>query len=137
YGALVLLVTMSDAWLGFPPRLLDLDIAVPDALYIGDRGAIAVTIAAARWRRGTRFELIAQPRGEVEPPEVVAGELAVGKEARIALPIVPRRRGKVTIDQIWVRWRGPLQLVEFTRRRRVDRAVDVLPNVRGVQSAAL
>src|SRR5262249_52455378 len=123
YGALVLLVTASDIWLAFPPRLLDLQITVPDTLYIGERAATMVTIAATRWRRATRFELIAEQRGELEPSEVVDGELPVGGEARIALPIGPRRRGKVTVDQVWLRWRGPLQLVEFTRRKRVDRIV--------------
>ena len=38
---------------------------------------------------------------------MVAGELPVGGEVRIALPIVPRRRGKVQIDQVWLRWRAP------------------------------
>ena len=51
--------------------------------------------------------------------------------------MVPRRRGRVTIDQVWIRWRGPLSLIEFTRRIRVDRTVDVLPNVRGVHGTAL
>jgi uncharacterized protein (DUF58 family) len=36
-----------------------------------------------------------------------------------------------------VRWRGPLGLVEFTRRIAVGRTIDVLPNVRGVHRAAL
>ena len=36
-----------------------------------------------------------------------------------------------------MRWRGPLGLVELTRRVRVDRTIDVLPNVRGMHSAAL
>ena len=50
---------------------------------------------------------------------------------------VPRRRGRVNIDQIWVRWRGPFSLVEFTRRIAVNRTIDVLPNVRGVHGTAL
>jgi len=137
YGALVLLAAGADVLLAFPPRLLSVKIAVPERLYIGERGAIAATIAATRWRRATHFELIAEQRGEVEPAEIVAGELPVGREARITLPVVPRRRGQVKIDQIWLRWRGPLALVEFTRRVAVDRAIDVLPNVRGVHSAAL
>src|SRR5262249_15770395 len=60
-----------------------------------------------------------------------------GLATNVALPIKPRRRGRVTIDAIWLRWRGPLGLVEFTRRIAVDRNVDVLPNVRGVQGTAL
>jgi uncharacterized protein (DUF58 family) len=137
YGALLLLVAATDALLAFPPRLLDVKITVPDHLYIGERGASTVTIAATRWRRATSFELIAEQRGEIEPSDIVTGVLPVGQSAQIALPISPRRRGQVHVDRVWLRWRGPLGLVEFTRRMQVDRAIDVLPNVRGVHGAAL
>jgi uncharacterized protein (DUF58 family) len=137
YGILVLLVTASDAALAFPPRLFNYKIAPPDRLYIGERGATTLSIAAGNFRRPTRFEAIAEQRGDIEPSEIVAGELPVGGEARMALPIVPRRRGRVNIDRVWVRWRGPLKLVEFTRRVAVDHTVDVLPNVRGVHGTAL
>ena len=46
-------------------------------------------------------------------------------------------RSQVKVVAVWLRWRGPLGLVEFTRRIEVDRTIDVLPNVRGVTSAAL
>src|SRR5215475_7173519 len=90
YGALVLLAAVTDASLAFPPRLLDLKLTVPDHVAIGDRGAIVATIAATRWRRTTTFELIADQRGEVEPPKIVSGVLSPGEAARLALPIVPR-----------------------------------------------
>ena len=137
YAVLVLLAAATDALLAFPPRLLNVEIAVPERLYIGERGAIRATIAATRWRRSTRFELIAEQRGEVEPAEIVSGVLAVGEQAQLSLPVVPRRRGQVNVDRLWLRWRGPLGLVEFTRRIAVDDTIDVLPNVRGVHSAAL
>jgi uncharacterized protein (DUF58 family) len=110
---------------------------VPDHVYIGERGASVVTIAATRWRRATRFELIVEQRGDVEPSELMSGVLEVGQSVRIPLPVVPRKRGKVHVDRAWMRWRGPLGLVEFTRRVPVDRSIDVLPNVRGVHGAAL
>jgi uncharacterized protein (DUF58 family) len=137
YGALVLLVTLSDAWLAFPPRLLDVKVTVPDHVYIGERGASVVTIAATRWRRATRFELIVEQRGDVEPSEPMSGVLEVGQSVRIPLPVVPRKRGQVHVDRVWIRWRGPLGLIEFTRRLPVERSIDVLPNVRGVHGAAL
>ena len=137
YGILVLLAIGTDVLLALPSRLVDVKIAVPDKLYIGERGEIGATLGATRWRRATHFELIAEQQGEVEPAEIVSGELAVGQEARIALPIIPRRRGQVKVDQVWLRWRGPLGLVELNRRVRVDRTIDVLPNVRGIHSAAL
>jgi uncharacterized protein (DUF58 family) len=137
YAILVVLAVATDALLAFPPRLLDAKVTVPPRLYIGERGAITVTIAGSRWRRPTGFELIAEQRGEAEPPKVVTGELPAGGELRLPLPIVPRRRGQINVDRVWVRWRGPLGLVEHTRRIGVDRVIDVLPNVRGVQGSAL
>ncbi len=137
YGAFVLLAAATDASLTFPPRLLEIKVTVPEALYIGERGASTATIAATRWRRATPFELIADQRGEIEPSDIVTGVLAVGQEVRVVLPIAPRRRGKVHVDRVWVRWRGPLGLVQFTRCIPVDRTVDVLPNVRGVHGVAL
>ncbi len=137
YGVLVLIVIATDLALAFPPRLLNVKVTTPDRLYIGERAATTITIPASGFRRAARFEAIAEQRGDIEPSEVVAGELAAGTEARIALPLVPHRRGRVNIDQIWLRWRGPLSLIEFTRRIAVNRTVEVLPNVRGVHGTAL
>jgi uncharacterized protein (DUF58 family) len=137
YGLLALLAIVSDLALALPPRLLNVKVAVPDRLYIGERGATTVSIAAGNFRRATRFEAIAEQRGDVEPSDIVTGELARGATAQLALPLNPRRRGRITVDRIWLRWRGPLSLIAFTRRIAVDRTVDVLPNVRGVHGTAL
>ena len=137
YGALILLVAGTDALLAFPPRLLDVKVTVPERLYIGERGATAVTIAAVRWRRATTLELIAEQRGEIEPSDIVVGVLPVGQPLRIALPVIPRLRGQVHVDRVWVRWRGPLGLVQFIRQIAVNRTIDVIPSVRGVHGGAL
>jgi uncharacterized protein (DUF58 family) len=137
FGLLVLIAVGTDALLGLWPKLLQARVAVPSRLYIGERGAATVTLTAPRYRRSLRLEAIAEQRGEVEPAAITAAELPTGAEARIALAIVPRRRGKVHLDRVWLRWCGPLSLMEFTRQIQVDRVVDVLPNVRGVHGAAL
>jgi uncharacterized protein (DUF58 family) len=137
YGVLALIVIASDALLAFSPRLLDAKVALPDRLYIGERSAVSVTIAATKYQRTVRFEVLAEQRGDLEAPEAATAELAPGHAARVALKLVPLRRGRVHVDQIWLRWRGPLGLVEHIRRVAVNRTIDVLPNVRGVQGAAL
>jgi uncharacterized protein (DUF58 family) len=137
YGGLALLIILSDLALAFPPRLLQVKVATPDRLYIGERGATTLTFAATRFRRLVRFEAIAEQHGDLDLSEVMTGELAPGREGHIALPIVPQRRGRVTVEQIWLRWRGPLGLIEFIRRIGVGRGIDVLPNVRGVHGTAL
>src|SRR3984893_16723597 len=154
YGVLVILAAAGDFMLALQPRALAVRIATPDRvaiggrgghtapptpprLAIGERGAITATLTAPGYRRSVRFELIAEQRGEVEAAEIVRGELAAGQEGRIALPVVPTRRGRVYVDRIWLRWRGPLALVEFTRQVGVGRTIDVVPNVRGVHGTAL
>jgi uncharacterized protein (DUF58 family) len=137
YAAVVLLVAATDALLAFPPRLLAVKPMLPDRLYIGERGVFTLTLAAANWRRRTRFEATAEFTGAVEPAGIAAADLVPGHEAKLALALVPRRRGRITVERAFLRWRGPLGLVEFVRRIEVARAVDVLPNVRGVQGAAL
>jgi uncharacterized protein (DUF58 family) len=137
YGVLVMLAAVSDFMLGLQPRGLSVRIATPDRLSIGERGAVTVTLAAAGYRRSVRLELIAEQRGEAEAAEIVRGQLAPGQEARIALPVVPTRRGRLHVDRIWIRWRGPLGLVELSRQVAVERSIDVVPNVRGVHGTAL
>jgi uncharacterized protein (DUF58 family) len=80
---------------------------------------------------------MADQRGDAEPADLVAGDRGTGAAARIALPLVPRRRGRVEVDSVWLRWRGPLSLVELRRRIPVNRVVDVLPNVRAVHGTTL
>jgi uncharacterized protein (DUF58 family) len=137
YGALALVVIGTDALLAFPPRLFSAKIELPDRLYIGERSGIVVALAPSRYRRTVRFELLAEQRGELDPAEIVSLAHSPGQGTRAVLPLVPRRRGRVHVDQVWARWRGPLQLVEHTRRVAVGRSIDVLPNVRGIQGAAL
>ena len=103
YGLLVLIVGASDFALACPSRSLSIKVAVPDRLYIGERGATEVKLAAGGFRRAVRFAAIAEQRGDLEPSEIFAGEIVPGAEARLALPVVPRRRGRVFVDRIWLR----------------------------------
>jgi uncharacterized protein (DUF58 family) len=137
YGVLVVVAAASDFMLALQPRSLAVRVVTPDRLSIGERGAITATLAAGGHRRTVQFELIAELRGEVEPAEIVRGQLPPGQEGQIALPVVPTRRGRVNVDRVWLRWRGPLSLVEFIRQVAVERTIDVVPNVRGVHGTAL
>jgi hypothetical protein len=46
YGVLVVLAALTDLLLAFPPRLLNVKVVTPDRLYIGERGASTLTLAA-------------------------------------------------------------------------------------------
>jgi uncharacterized protein (DUF58 family) len=136
YGVLVLLAMGADVLLAWPERHAAVDVETPPALFIGDVGVVAATvIAAAPW--GRRFEFLAEQSGALDPPAIVAVASRAGAPARAELALTPRRRGRVVVEQLWMRWRGPLSLAQFVRRIPVGRSIDVLPNIRGVQSAAL
>jgi uncharacterized protein (DUF58 family) len=137
YGVLVLFALLVDALLALPPRRLALRVDMPEKLYIGERGAVLVAIPEAARRRATLLELLSEQRGELDPPGIAAVEVEPGREARVEIPLVPRRRGRIWVDRLWARWLGPMSLVERIKTFPVDRSVDVVPNVRGVQSAAL
>jgi uncharacterized protein (DUF58 family) len=137
YAALVLLAIATDALQAAGVRGLRVEIDAPQSMQIGDTATITATILAAAPARPVRFELLSEQQGDVEPPDIVAVTLEPGRACTASLPLKPRRRGRVSVKSVALRWHGPLALVAFTRRYAVERDVDVLPNVRGVHSAAL
>jgi uncharacterized protein (DUF58 family) len=137
YGLVMLVVMAGDAATAFPPRRLVLRVTSPESLQIGETGAISATIAHGNVRRNAQFSLLCERRPEAEPSEIAHCALKPGTDAQAQFVLAPKQRGRVEIDAIWARWRGPLGLVEFVRRIAVSTTVDVVPNVRGVRSATL
>jgi uncharacterized protein (DUF58 family) len=137
YGALVLVAIGLDLALAFPLKRLQVAAETPASLQIGDHGALTVTIAPSRHRRPVRFELVREQQPDADPDELVRVERARGQAAQARFPVLAQRRGQMRIAAVWVRWRGPLGLVQLSRRIELDRVIDVVPNVRGVRSSAL
>lgn len=137
YGALVLLAILADAALALPPRQLEVKTKVPGSLQVGERGTITVTLQARAQPRSIRIELVREQQPGADPAEIVRVELAPGQAGEAHFPVLAQQRGKVRVDALWVRWRGPLSLVQWMRRIEVASVIDVVPNVRGVRSSAL
>ena len=123
-----------DALLTLPRRRLEVEVDLPEVLYVGEVGEIKVVLAATGYTREITIEFLAEQRGDVDRPEIRAAAVSPGKPASVGLPLLPRRRGKVHIDGLWLRWKGPLGLVGQLRRP-VEGSVDV-PNIRGAAGRA-
>jgi len=136
YGILVLLATGCDALLAFPRRRLAVDVSPPRVLHVGEPRDMAVTIAPTGGRPA-RLEVLAEQSGSLDRPEIRRAEVGADHPARLGLTLTARRRGQVRIDRLWLRWQGPLGLVENVARVPVDATIDVMPNIRGVQRVAL
>jgi uncharacterized protein (DUF58 family) len=136
-AVLVLAGLASDALLALRPRALGAEFTIPERIYIGDTGEIVAKFKATRLARPTRIELLAEQQGDLEPAAIRSVELESGQGAVLELPLIPRRRGRIAIDRVWMRWQGPFGLVQIIHRAAIGRRIDVVQNVRGVQRAAL
>ncbi len=116
-------------------RRLHVEPSVPAMLYLGRPGAVS---AALEMDRGGRREIQAllELTGETKPPGIVSGTMADGR-LDLRLPVVPLRRGRVTVQALWLRWNGPLGLTTMRQRRPVGAGIDVVPDVKGIHDAAL
>lgn len=137
YPLLVLVAIAADLALACPAGRLTVDVELPDHLMIGQEGFVTVMVAARGQARQTRVELLTEQQGELDPPRILAIDLPADQRIAARLPLVPRRRGRVRIERMWVRWYGPFRLTQFVRRIPIGRDIDVLPNIHGVQTAAL
>jgi uncharacterized protein (DUF58 family) len=137
FSLLVVLAILADAALALPMSAVDPEVDVPERLYIGERGEATMRLAATRYRRPVRIEALLEQRGDAKPQSVAALDLAPAGRGEIAFPITPLRRGMIHFDRIWLRWRGPLDLAQLTKTVPLDKAVAVIPNIKGVQSAQL
>jgi uncharacterized protein (DUF58 family) len=125
-----------DAALGVPARRVSATAEAPSTVFVGDRGALRVRVVAHGGRAPTALRLLADLDPDLEPQPEAA--IAVGEDgvAEAEVPLVPRRRGRPGVSALWLRWTGPLGLVERRARVGLEARVAVTPDVRPVRAAA-
>jgi uncharacterized protein (DUF58 family) len=132
-GLLALAIGL-DAILALPPRRLAVEVDAPDRLSVGEPGAARVTLLAPRPVRAAEILLDLHP--DLEPQGARTLALPAGAPATAEIPLLARRRGKPTLDELWLRWTGPLGLAGRRRRVALARPVAVVPNLGPVRAAA-
>jgi uncharacterized protein (DUF58 family) len=135
FGAAVLL-TGADAILTPSARAFRRAVHLPSLLYIGDAEVLALDLALPSGRFGARFEAKCDVGDLLVPPPDRRGAIAPGQEARIDFPLLPKRRGQVVIERLWLRWRGPLGLVAKLHVEALAKTLPAVPNIRAVRTAA-
>ncbi len=126
-----------DGWLALRPRALAVRVEPPASLHVGTTGDLALTFQARGRGRTGRVDvrLGHDPLLAEQPADGVV--VPVGGASGLTLPLRPERRGTVRLRELWMRWRGPLALVELVRRDALDHDVPVLPDVPAVRAAAI
>ena len=135
-GTLVLALVVIDALLAGRAEVVRLTI-IPD-VEVGEEGWLQLF---ARFTRGARSRVQCAiagddrllPGGRTEqallPLEDGAWQIAIGYR--------PTRRGTGEIEELWLRWAGPLGLGARQLRKPVEQEVRVWPNLAPVRSPAL
>ncbi|MDR1134482.1 MAG: hypothetical protein LBL05_09990, partial [Synergistaceae bacterium] len=134
YPAAVVALMAGDFMSAPHSKRVGMEASCPRQIFLGRRSEVKLSITAAGYGRPVRIEALLEASGEMEPPRAAFGTASGAMS--LSLPVVPLRRGKIVLDAVWLRWRGPLGLVEFIRRDRLNGSVDVTPDIRSVYDAA-
>lgn len=134
-AALVALALGLDAILAVAPDRIVLALEAPKTLAVGEAGAAVVVITSPRAIHA--LELQVDCHADFAPPPPLLVRLAAGKGERLRVPLLARRRGKLTLDEAWLRWSGPLGFARRRKRVALTRSIVVVPNLAPVRSAAL
>ena len=126
------LLAGADALLAASPRSLRISATAPRLLYIGDDpGELCIEVGAPdSWRRASAL-------CDLDPLFMPQPEQKVSPAVPLRVPLVALRRGEARLRALWVRWRGPLGLVQRELRHPLDLTVAIAPNVRAVRRTAL
>ena len=119
------------------PSRLSLTVDAPPRLYIGSDGQLSVSGAIEGASRAVSIQVLPEQSGDAAPPEPARLDVPPEAVGSVTLPIRPLRRGRITIEALWLRWRGPLGLAGRSERRPQALTIDVVPDIRGIASAAV
>ena len=136
YALVVLLVIVADGLMILRQHAIALTVAEPARLPVGEEGLVRVDISTRPELRPACFTIVLEQTGYADLPATVTAMTEAGGLA-VALPIRSDRRGRIVLDALWLRWRGPLGLIEQRWRSPLDRTIDIVPQVRGLRDAAL
>ena len=134
--ALLFAALVVDFAAGRRGGLLSLSSDLPAEILVGE--TVTVMLGAVN-RAGTAPAgltcRIAAPTGLEAPGEVEFETTPQGAQA--AFPLTARRRGIQRIERVWLRWTGPLGLIEFIPSTDMDVTVVAVPNVRPIRSGQI
>ncbi len=137
YLAFSILVVGLDAARTPPVDGVGVAIDIPSVLFVGDSGTLTATVTCRIDHPPLVLEAVCDVGATLNPPRRQRGILRSGETLDLEIELVPVSRGVAELHRIWLRWYGPLGMVERRHIDKIDRTVPIVPNIRAVQQAAL
>jgi uncharacterized protein (DUF58 family) len=116
-------------------RAVACSVEMPVTLYIGEESEALLTVRVPSPRPvAVTVAVDLSDRLAPQPPQ--RGH-AAADGAGLRFRLVPTRRGRIVVERAWVRFSGPLGLVDSVARVDLKRQAPVVPNLRPVKAVAL
>jgi uncharacterized protein (DUF58 family) len=127
----VLLLVLADALMA--TRHGEASVQAPGTAYVGEKVDSTVTVTLKGGTLPAEAEVALAANSLIEPEEDGRLRIALDRGRGAALlALAMERRGAGRLEQLWLRWRGPLRLAWQQRRIDLDCALAILPDVRPV-----
>ena len=137
YLGLAMFLTGLDGLRALPARVLGIAVTPPPVLHIGDRGALSVALSAPGGRQWADIEVSCDVGESLAVPPIQVATLGPDEEALLDIPLTPTRRGTARVERLWLRWRGPLGLMQRERIEAVGADIPVIPDLGAVRQGAI
>jgi uncharacterized protein (DUF58 family) len=137
YLVLVIFLLGLDAGLARTRRRVVAELDLPDQLYIGRPGTARLHLEFPGRSRPALVQVLLETGDLLVPPDSQTVALEEEGHSTVMLKLSPTRRGTAQVRDLWLRWTGPLGLVQCIRRRRQELEVAVVPDIQAVRAAAL
>ncbi|MBI5170261.1 MAG: DUF58 domain-containing protein [Candidatus Eisenbacteria bacterium] len=128
-------VLVADA--AFSARTGDLEwtLDTPSVLYVGESGPATLT-----WEAPSPRPMLVRATldlSDVLAPQAESHAIAGPEGVRLSWPLTPSRRGRATVEALWLGWRSPAGLWAHSKRVPLDREIPVLPDLPRVRAQAI
>ncbi len=137
YLGLAIILTGADSLRALPRHALEIEVALPEMLYISESDDLYVSLSAEDGWPATTVEVTCDVGANLTTPPLQSARLVPGQRTDLSIPLVPDRRGSVHVHRLCLRWHGPLRLMAKQRIHPIASNLPVVPNVRAVRSAAV
>ena len=137
YVALAVFLVGLDGALARSRRRIEVELALPDQLFIGRAGAARLGLGFTGRGVPARVDVLLETGELLVPVPRCRLQPAADGRVEAQLDLAATRRGLGRVGDLWLRWRGPLGLVQCIRRRPQELDIPVVPDIQAVRAAAL
>lgn len=132
----VMLLLLADVLLAPRPDGIRLSTQVPSAGFLGEPVSLLARINVDGPVLVRRLTARLEADGPLDTPED-QDAYHITPYTELQFELRPHHRGDILIRRVWIRWTGPLGLMERIHNTLVNQSFPVIPNTRAVRRAAI